>query len=138
MNSRAVLAFARDDPAAVIAAVAPVRDSLGLLAGLEPSMLGFWPTYVHALVWSGQLDEAERALLPYERLAAQRGRLSALGAAGRVRGYLEAARQRPEAARASFESGLASLTGLGLPLEEGLTRLEYVAAALTAAAGTEG
>jgi hypothetical protein len=27
MNSRAVLAFARDDPAAVIAAVAPVRDT---------------------------------------------------------------------------------------------------------------
>jgi DNA-binding CsgD family transcriptional regulator len=125
MNAQAALGFARDDPAAVIEAVAPVRDSLGMLASLEPGLLGFWPAYVHALVRSGELDEAEQALLPYERLAAQRGRLSALGAARRVRGYLEAMRQRPEAARASFEASIASLTGLGLPLEEGLTRLEY-------------
>jgi hypothetical protein len=58
------LGFARDDPAAVIAAVAPVRDSLGMLASVEPGLLGFWPAYVHALVRSGKLDEAEQALFP--------------------------------------------------------------------------
>jgi DNA-binding CsgD family transcriptional regulator/Tfp pilus assembly protein PilF len=125
VNARAALAFARDDAAAVITAVGPISGGLATLAGLEPGLLGFWPAYARALVRSGQADTADQVLRPFELLARQRGRRSALAAAGRVRGYLEATRRQPDAARCAFDASLASLTGLGMPFEEGLTRLEY-------------
>jgi DNA-binding CsgD family transcriptional regulator len=125
INARAALAFARDDPDAVLAAVSPVAGHLGKLAGLEPALLGFWPLYAHALVRTGQLELAEEVIRPFAALARERGRRSAMAAADRVRGFLEAARHRPEAARAAYLSAIAGLSGLGMPYEEALTRLDY-------------
>jgi DNA-binding CsgD family transcriptional regulator len=125
VNAQAALAFARDDPAGVIAAVAPVAGHLTVLAQVEPTMLGFWPLYADALARTGRVAEAADALGPFAELAAARGRLSALAAAHRVRGWLEAARQQPEAAHAAYLSAISCLDGLGMPHEEAVTRLDY-------------
>jgi len=125
INAQAALAFARDDPDAVLAAVSPVAGRLGELAATEPALLGFWPLYAHALARTGQFAAAEQAIAPFAALARGRGRRSAMAAADRVRGFLEAARHRPDAARAAYLSAIAGLSGLGTPYEEALTRLDY-------------
>ena len=48
-----------------------------------------------------------------------------MAAAARVRGCLAAARQLPAAARTSFAESIGNLTGLGMPFEEALTRLDH-------------
>jgi DNA-binding CsgD family transcriptional regulator len=125
VNAEVALAVARDDPAAVVAAVQPIRDRLGQLAALEPTLVGFWPGYACALVRLGQLGDAEDALRPFEQTARVRGRRSAIASAARVRGCLAAARQLPAAARASFADSLDLLAGLSRPYDEALTRLDY-------------
>jgi DNA-binding CsgD family transcriptional regulator len=123
-DARTAIAVASDDPAAIVAAVANLGD-LGQLARLEPTRLMFWPAYAHALARLGRLAEADRALRPFEELAQARARRSAMAAAGRARGYLEAVRQRPDAARAALAASVKNLEGLAIPYEEAQTRLEY-------------
>ncbi|HEX3490085.1 MAG TPA: AAA family ATPase [Streptosporangiaceae bacterium] len=122
-GARTALAVARDDPAAVVAAV-EVLD-LGELSEVDPGRLLFWPAYAAALVRVGRPETAEPVLAGFEELARTRQRRSALAAAARARGSLEAARQRPEAARRAFEASLARLRELGMPQEEAQTRLDY-------------
>lgn len=124
-NVRAALGVARDEPESVLAAVGDLADRTGELARLEPATLGFWPSHAWALARTGRLADAEAALRPYEAAARQRGRRSALAAAARIRGQLAAARGQREAAQACFAESASQLTGLGMPFEEALTRLEY-------------
>ena len=124
-NARAALAFARDDPEAVLAAVRPVADELARYTDTDPALLGCWPLYAHALARTGWLTEAERMIGPFAQLAAARGCRSGIAAAARVRGLIEAAAHRQEAAMAAYQAAIASLDGLGMPHEEALARLDY-------------
>jgi DNA-binding CsgD family transcriptional regulator len=146
-GARVALAFALDDPEAVLAAARPVvfgladltgvaggadgaagTDGLAALAGsagAEPALLSFWPQYAHALARVGRLAEAVGALAPFAELARARGRRSAIAAAARVEGFIHAAAGRPDAARRAYQVALASLDGLCAPHEEALTRLDY-------------
>jgi DNA-binding CsgD family transcriptional regulator len=121
-GARVALAFAMDDPEAVLAAARPVVFDL---AGAEPALLSFWPQYAHALARVGRLAEAAGALAPFAELARARGRRSAIAAAARVEGFIHAAAGRPDAARRAYQVALASLDGLCAPHEEALTRLDY-------------
>ena len=123
-NARTAIAVASDDPAAVVAAVGELGD-LGRLERLEPTRLTFWPAYAYALARLGRPDEADQVLRPFEELARLRARRSAMAAAGRARGFLEATRQRPDAARAALSGSVENLEGLVMPFEEAQTRLEY-------------
>jgi DNA-binding CsgD family transcriptional regulator len=120
----ATIAVARDDPAGVLAATGSVIGDLDLLGRLEPGRLLFWPACAQALARTGSPDQADALLRRFEQLAATRGRRSALAAASRARGVLSAARHRPADALAAFDASLAHLDGLGMPLEEAMTRLE--------------
>jgi len=123
-NARTAIAVASDDPAAVVAAVGELGD-LGRLAWLEPTRLTFWPVHGYALARLGRPDEADQVLRPFEELARLRARRSAMAAAGRARGFLEATRRRPVAACAALTGSVENLEGLGMPFEEAQTRLEY-------------
>ena len=119
------LAFAQDDPETVRSLVSPLHEALPIFERFEPSLLGFWPLYVHSLVRLGEVEAAESVLVPFERLAKLRARRSTMAIAARVRGCLEAARRETDAAKSAFEASLGYLCGLAMPFEEALTRLEY-------------
>jgi DNA-binding CsgD family transcriptional regulator len=122
-NARTAIAVARDDVPGILAAAADAAD-LGLLRRLEPSRLTFWPAYAAALARTGEHALATRTLRPYEQRAAACARRSAQAAASRARGILHACRHHHDDALAAFDASLAQLDGLGMPLEEALTRLE--------------
>jgi DNA-binding NarL/FixJ family response regulator len=123
-DARSAIAVARDDPAGMLAAAGDVIDDRDLLARLEPGRLSFWPACAQALARAGKPDEADALLRPFEELAGRRGRRSAMAAACRARGIVEAARDRPADAKAALDASLRHLDGLGMPLEEAMTRLE--------------
>jgi DNA-binding CsgD family transcriptional regulator len=123
-GARTAIAVARDDLPATLAAAADAVADPGLLRRLEPSRLSFWPAYAAALARTGQHAEADRTLRPYEQRAAACTRRSALAAASRARGVLHACRRRRDDALAAFDASLTHLDGLGMPLEEAMTRLE--------------
>jgi DNA-binding CsgD family transcriptional regulator len=122
-DARTAIAVARDDLPAILATADAAADP-GLLRRLEPSQLLFWPAYATALARTGQHARAARILRPYEQRAAACARRSALAAASRARGVLNACRHDRDGALAAFDASLAHLDGLGLPLEEAMTRLE--------------
>jgi DNA-binding NarL/FixJ family response regulator len=123
-DARAAIAVARDDPAGILAATAGVIDDLDLLTRLEPSRLSFWPACAQALARTGKPEQADVMLSRFEELAGAHGRRSAMAAASRARGVIQAARNRPADALAAFSASLHHLDGLGMPLEEAMTRLE--------------
>jgi DNA-binding CsgD family transcriptional regulator len=125
VNARAALAYARDNPDGVLAAVRPVAADLDGYAVAEPAVLGCWPLYAHALARTGRLAEASRVIEPFEELARSRRRRSAIAAASRVRAFIHAAAHRHDDARAAYETAIAALDGLGMPHEEALARLDY-------------
>ena len=122
-DARTAVAVARDDLPAILAAAGAVTDP-GLLRRMEPGLLAFWPAYAAALARTGQHAHADRILRPYEHRAAACARRSALAAASRARGILHACRHDHPGALAAFDASLAYLDGLGLPLDEALTRFE--------------
>ncbi len=89
-----------------------------------------------ALVESGRLDEADRALARYEQRARAVGRRSALLGAVRVRASLRAALGEHAAAAAAFRAGTELAGGLDLPLEH--ARLEEARGRALALAGRKG
>jgi DNA-binding CsgD family transcriptional regulator len=91
----------------------------------EPGWRPWLVLSVEALVALGRDDEAECILVPFEELAAARGRRSALAAAARARGALEAVRGHPERAEASFRAGLAQLNDLPMPFDRALLEAAY-------------
>jgi DNA-binding CsgD family transcriptional regulator/exonuclease VII small subunit len=123
-DARTAIAVARDDVPAILAAAADVVADPGLVRRLEPSRLSCWPAYAVALARTGQHAQAARTLRPYEQRAASCARRSAMAAASRARGVLHACRHHYDDALAAFDTSLAHLDGLGMPLEEAMTRLE--------------
>jgi DNA-binding CsgD family transcriptional regulator len=106
--AKARLAESRGDPEAVLAALAPIPDLPFRDTVDEP---GFWPwadLYADALVAVGRAGEADALLVPHEKRAAQRGRLSAMARLGRARGRVEAAAGRSEQAERAFTEALAA------------------------------
>jgi DNA-binding CsgD family transcriptional regulator len=123
-DARVAIAVARDDTAAVLTAAQGAVSDLELLRRLEPSTLSFWPAHAQALARAGRPAEAEAILQPCEERAHACGRRSAIGAAMRARGVLEAERGRPDAALAALDESLRCLDRLGMPMEEAMTRFE--------------
>ena len=122
--ARAAIAVARDDPEGMLAAAEDVISDLRLLSRLEPTRLSFWPAYAEALARTGKPDEADGTLRTFEELSRSHGRRSAMAAASRARGIVQAIRNRPEDALSAFDASLDHLDGLGMPLAEAMTRLE--------------
>jgi DNA-binding CsgD family transcriptional regulator len=121
----ALRASAHGDPAAVLAAVAPLVE-MGDADGIrEPGVIPWRDLHVDALIRLGRLDEAEVVLSELERVAAERELGSAMAAAARVRGCLEAARGERTAAIAAFEAGAALAGRLEMPYLMGLLDLEF-------------
>lgn len=123
-DARAAIAVARDDPEGVIAAAQGAISDLDLLCTLEPGRLSFWPAYAQALARTGRADDADIIVRRYEERARACGRPSAMAAACRARGIVEAARDRPDEALTALEASLGHLAGLGIVMEEAMTRLE--------------
>jgi DNA-binding CsgD family transcriptional regulator len=123
-DARMAIAVARDDPQAVVAAAEVMVGDERLLSEMEPGRLAFWPAYAQALVRLGRVGDADRVLRPYERRAAACDRPSAMAAAGRARGVLCCARQDIEGSLAALDASVVHLDGLGMPMEEAMTRFE--------------
>lgn len=125
-------ALARADLASVRGDHEEVLQALEPLLGIQPrhgvDEPGFWPwqhLYGDALVSSGRLDEAAAFLTPHEELAQERKRRSSIARLARVRGRLEAAGGRTEAADAAFRHGIDQLHGLPVPFERASLELAY-------------
>ena len=123
-DARTAIAVARDDPEGILAAARDAVSDLDLLSHLEPSRLLFWPAYAQALARTGRHGDADITLRRYEQHARACSRRSAMAAASRARGILEATRKHPDDALAAFDASLRHLGGLGMPMEEAMTRLE--------------
>ncbi len=121
-SAQAHVAFARADPAAVVAAVEPVTELWERDGFTEPSFLPWREQYADALVSLGRLEEAEAALGVFEAMARLRRRRSSLAGAARVRGRLQAARGDIEAAETTFEDALAHLEGVPTPFFRALVQ----------------
>jgi ATP/maltotriose-dependent transcriptional regulator MalT len=91
----------------------------------EPGVWDWPPLLADALVGLGRLQEAEEALTPYEALAAQRQRASALVKAARVRGILEIAMGRPGDAENAFRAGLSHAATISMPFDRALLELAF-------------
>ena len=123
--ARAQLAGARGDHEAVLRALEPVLRSKPREGIDEPGFWAWQGWYGDALVSAGRLDQAAAFLAPHEELAAARGRRSSLAMLARVRGRLETAAGRPEAAEAAFQHGLAQLDEVTLPFSQALLELAH-------------
>ena len=123
-------AWARGDHEGVLGALAPVRAIQPRQGVDEP---GFWPwqhLYADALVSVGRLGDAAEFLAPHEELATERKRRSSIARLARVRGRLEAAAGRMDAAEAAFRHGLDQfdpdqVNRVPLPFERALLELAY-------------
>jgi ATP/maltotriose-dependent transcriptional regulator MalT len=123
-DAQVAIAVARDDTEGVLAAVGRSACELGSLSQLEPGKLTFLAACAQALARTGRHEEASIVLRWYEERGTACGRRSAMAAACRARGVIEAASNCPDRALAAFDASMAHLNGLGMPLEEALTRLE--------------
>jgi DNA-binding CsgD family transcriptional regulator len=90
---------------------------------VEPGVAPFYSDYIEALVALGQLNAAEAVLDRYQRRAENLGRLSALAAAWRCRGLLNAARSRRNDASSAFETALVYHDQSTMPFERARTQL---------------
>ena len=127
------LALAQRDLATLLEA-GPELEATYQLA--DPGTVTLGPVLAEALVESGRLDEADRALARYEQRARAVGRRSALLGAVRVRASLRAALGEHAAAAAAFRAGTELAGGLDLPLER--ARLEEARGRALALAGRKG
>ena len=119
----ALLASARGDHAAVLAALEPVAELSPNPAVDEP---GFWPwqdLYGEALVADGRAEEADHFLAPHEQLADERRRPSTIARLARVRGRIEAALGHRDAAAEAFARALEHIEPLDMPYERALIQL---------------
>jgi DNA-binding CsgD family transcriptional regulator len=123
--AQAQVAETKADYDGVIRALIPVlrmqRDS-----GIDEP--GFWPWqdhYANALVMVGRVAEADAFLIPHEQLAAHRGHRSTLARLAYVRGRIQAAAGDLDAARTSFQGGLAQLDSLPMPFARARVKFAY-------------
>ena len=119
------LAHSHGDWNGLLVAAEPLRQMSGSDGAYEPGIFTWRELYCEALIRLGQVAAAETALAPYEQLAAERGRRSAMGAAARVRGQLHAAAGDLADAEDSFESAIAHAEEVGMPFEQALAQLAY-------------
>ncbi|WP_115944654.1 helix-turn-helix transcriptional regulator [Amycolatopsis thermalba] len=121
--ARAHVAEARADSAGVLRALRPLTMPW---AGGSIDEPGLWPwadMYAHALVLAGKTAEAGAFLEPHERLAADRGRVSARARLAAARGRLLGTRGDVAGARAAFGEALELLEDL--PLRYDLARVNF-------------
>ena len=123
--TRALVATARGDAEAVLAALEPVA-ALSPNPGIDEP--GFWPwhdLYGDALVALGRAAEAD-AFLRAARSARRRARPAVVIARlARVRGRVEATLGRREQATAAFKRALEHVEPLGLPYEQALIQYAH-------------
>ncbi|MEW9550846.1 AAA family ATPase [Nonomuraea sp. NPDC050783] len=117
------LAAARGDHAGTVEALEPLLAVRVHDVVYEPGVVQWLDLLVEALVALGEPARAEAHLARAERLAAARGRRSALAAAARCRGVLHASRHENERAEAAYADGLEHAAAVGLPFEEARLRL---------------
>jgi len=84
----------------------PVIKQLEVVEHIEPALLRFLPNEIEALIGCGRLDEAEPLLVTFEERTRRLGRISALAAASRCRGQLEAAQGHLKQAIGEFRRAL--------------------------------
>ena len=101
----------------------PMTKAL-LAAGVqEPGEVRCLPDEIEALVQLGRFDEAEELLAPFEAWAQRLERASTLGAAGRCRGLLSAARGDRDGALVALEAAAGWHVITPLPFERARTLL---------------
>jgi DNA-binding CsgD family transcriptional regulator len=120
--ARSALGLARDDPAEVLRAIAPVTWAPG---GDDPTAFLWRPARVWALIRVGRLDEAAAALTAFEAGAAETGDRRALVYGVRLRASLALAGNDPERAEGILEAGRALADGLPDPIARALFDVEY-------------
>jgi DNA-binding CsgD family transcriptional regulator len=123
-SAQALLALAEGDNQRIALVLKPLFLSASDTAH-EPDWQPWQALYAEALVSLGSHEQAEAVLAPYEALAAARGRRSALTAAARARGTLEAAHGHSEGADAAFRAGLQHASDLSLPFERAVLEMAY-------------
>jgi ATP/maltotriose-dependent transcriptional regulator MalT len=123
---QAELAAARGDHEAVVRALQRIVDMSEREGIDEPGTRWQWQDlYADAQVSLGRLDDAERVLTAYERLAGLRESRSALTSAARVRGNLEAARGQTVEAEAAFLAGLGHVEPVTMPFDRARLEAAY-------------
>ncbi|HJS70088.1 MAG TPA: LuxR C-terminal-related transcriptional regulator, partial [Gaiellaceae bacterium] len=120
-----LLGLSLDRPAETARLLAPERERL-LAAGVgEPGTIRFVPDEIEALSALGRADEARPLLEWLEERASILDRSSALAAAARCRGLLEAASGDNDAALTEFEEALAQHARIASPFERARTLLAF-------------
>jgi DNA-binding NarL/FixJ family response regulator len=120
MQNQAVLGFielSMDDHVAAHAWLAPLVTWHEVVGIREPSLRGFVPDEIEALVALGETAQADALLTGYEADTARLGRSSAALAAARARAVLVAASGDPRAAAAMLEDRLDRLRPQSQPFE---------------------
>jgi DNA-binding CsgD family transcriptional regulator len=115
-------------PAEAVAVLGPLVEFLRREQIREPGTARVVPDQIEALVGIGRLDEAEELLGWFAANAAELQRPSALAAAGRCRGLLQAERGELDAALAELGAAAALIEDVPIPLERGRTLLALGAA----------
>jgi tetratricopeptide (TPR) repeat protein len=118
-----LLEMSLEDYEAAHEQLAPLVEHVEAAGVREPGATRFFPDEIEALVSLGRLDEAEAILDRLERRATRLRRVSALAAAGRCRGLLEAARGRTPDGIAACEGALVQHDLLPMPFERARTML---------------
>jgi ATP/maltotriose-dependent transcriptional regulator MalT len=123
--TNAHVARARRQPEVVIAALEPLRRVSDCDGIREPAVV-CWPDLLaDALVEMGEFEQACDVLHPFETRAAERGCHSAMAAAARARGNLEATQGNKEDAEAAFQAGLNHAAQVPMPFERARLQFAY-------------
>jgi DNA-binding NarL/FixJ family response regulator len=101
----------------------PVVEEARLAGIAEPGELPYVPDEVEALIGMGGLSDAESMLDWFEGLAVASNRRGALGASGRCRGLILAARGEPDKAQLVLEASVSTLSALSRPFDLARTLL---------------
>ncbi len=122
----AVLGFielSRDDPAAALEHLRPAWEIYDELGYFEPGHRLELADTLEALIAVGELDEAERRLVPWEQRARTLDRMWAIAITARCRARLLAVRGDLEGAFAAFDDALAAHERSVHPFEHARTLL---------------
>jgi DNA-binding CsgD family transcriptional regulator len=111
------------NPRAAHAHLAPLSEALASKGLGDPGIVGFLSDDIESLIELGEFGAAEGHLLALERQGRVLDRASALAAAARCRGLLEAADGDFDAARASLAEAARQHARIAHPFETGRTLL---------------
>jgi DNA-binding CsgD family transcriptional regulator len=117
------LAAARERPAEVLRALAPLERMPGADGVDDPAFLPWHGLKAHALVDSGDLRAAERFIASASALARARRNPLLAARLARARGRLELARDDLGRAAGALADAQAALAPLGMPYEQALVEL---------------